>query len=58
MMTGDYSVFDTACQQCNHYLGWRYVKAWNPQEKYKEGSFVMELPQLQSASVDKKKELF
>lgn len=57
MITGVYSVTDTNCHQCNHYLGWKYIKADSPEESYKEGCFVMEVPQLHSSRLKPKKSL-
>jgi hypothetical protein len=41
-MTGLHTVVDVACSQCHEGLGWRYEKAYEQSQKYKEGKFVLE----------------
>lgn len=57
MMTGDYSVCDTLCQQCEKYIGWEYLSAEERSEKYKEGKHVIEISGICAVGFDKKKEL-
>ncbi|KAI7875828.1 yippee zinc-binding/DNA-binding /Mis18, centromere assembly-domain-containing protein [Mucor mucedo] len=42
MLTGLHKVKDISCIQCSTVLGWVYIKAYNEENKYKEGKFVME----------------
>jgi hypothetical protein len=35
-------VRDIACRQCNETVGWKYDKAYEASEKYKEGKFILE----------------
>lgn len=58
MMTGDYTVCDTLCQQCDSYVGWQYLTADEISEKYKEGKYVIEINGLSASGFEKKKELF
>lgn len=54
MLTGMYEVCDIHCQQCDLYLGWKYLHADRYEEKYKEHSYVMELRDLDHDDKDKK----
>ncbi|GAA6062992.1 hypothetical protein JCM10212_004974 [Sporobolomyces blumeae] len=42
MRTGLHTVRDIMCQKCGEVLGWKYDKAYEPQQKYKEGKFILE----------------
>lgn len=42
MTTGRHIVRDIACRQCKTTVGWRYDKAFETSEKYKEGKFILE----------------
>lgn len=42
MTTGRHVVRDIACRQCNETVGWKYDKAYEASEKYKEGKFILE----------------
>ncbi|KAH7360549.1 yippee zinc-binding/DNA-binding /Mis18, centromere assembly-domain-containing protein [Rhexocercosporidium sp. MPI-PUGE-AT-0058] len=42
MTTGKHIVRDIACRQCNETVGWKYDKAYEASEKYKEGKFILE----------------
>ncbi|KAF4466740.1 hypothetical protein FALBO_6381, partial [Fusarium albosuccineum] len=42
MTTGRHVVRDIACRQCKETVGWKYDKAYEPSEKYKEGKFILE----------------
>ncbi|EGE02454.1 yippee [Trichophyton equinum CBS 127.97] len=35
-------VRDIHCTQCNETVGWKYDKAYETSEKYKEGKFILE----------------
>ncbi|ODV60805.1 yippee-like protein, partial [Ascoidea rubescens DSM 1968] len=42
MMTGYYQVKSINCYQCLLEIGWKYIKANDPSQKYKENKFVIE----------------
>ncbi|KAJ2087492.1 hypothetical protein EV179_001635 [Coemansia sp. RSA 487] len=42
MTTGFHIVQDIACMGCKKYVGWAYVKAYEPDQKFKEGQFILE----------------
>jgi hypothetical protein len=42
MTTGRHVVRDIQCRQCKETVGWKYDKAYEPNEKYKEGKFILE----------------
>ena len=42
MTTGRHIVRDIACRQCKETVGWKYDKAYEPSEKYKEGKYILE----------------
>jgi len=42
MTTGLHVVRDIACCNCSSVLGWKYDKAYEPGQKYKEGKFILE----------------
>jgi len=42
MMTGVHIVSDVYCKQCSMVIGWTYVKAYEDDQKYKEGKFIIE----------------
>ncbi|KAI9658882.1 MAG: hypothetical protein M1829_006623 [Trizodia sp. TS-e1964] len=42
MTTGRHIVRDIYCRQCGVTVGWRYDKAYEASEKYKEGRFILE----------------
>jgi len=42
LLTGIHLTKDVFCKTCSNYLGWTYIKAYEPAEKYKEGKFVLE----------------
>lgn len=42
MTTGRHVVRDIVCRQCKQTVGWRYDKAFETTEKYKEGKFILE----------------
>lgn len=42
MTTGRHVVRDIACRQCKETVGWKYDKAYESSEKYKEGKFILE----------------
>ncbi|KAI1772448.1 hypothetical protein Hte_002824 [Hypoxylon texense] len=42
MTTGRHIVRDITCKQCKETVGWKYDKAYESSEKYKEGKFILE----------------
>ncbi|SAM00891.1 hypothetical protein [Absidia glauca] len=42
MTTGVHVVQNISCCQCKVVLGWAYVKAYDEENKYKEGKFILE----------------
>jgi len=42
MITGLHTVSDVYCIQCQTVLGWKYDKAFESSQKYKEGRFILE----------------
>jgi hypothetical protein len=42
MTTGRHVVRDISCRVCNEVVGWKYDKAYEATEKYKEGKFILE----------------
>ncbi|KAJ5608839.1 hypothetical protein N7540_006058 [Penicillium herquei] len=42
MTTGRHIVRDITCRGCKETVGWKYDKAYEPTEKYKEGKFILE----------------
>ena len=43
MTTGRHIVRSLCCAACQYVCGWTYVKAYELEQKYKEGKFVIEL---------------
>lgn len=41
-MTGLHTVADVFCADCGEMLGWKYERAYEESEKYKEGKTVLE----------------
>jgi hypothetical protein len=42
MTTGRHIVQDGLCKNCKEVVGWRYIKAYEASEKYKEGKIILE----------------
>ncbi len=42
MTTGRHVVRDISCRVCGEVVGWKYDKAYEASEKYKEGKFILE----------------
>uniref|UniRef100_M4C1Z5 Yippee domain-containing protein n=1 Tax=Hyaloperonospora arabidopsidis (strain Emoy2) TaxID=559515 RepID=M4C1Z5_HYAAE len=42
LRTGFHSIADVLCGQCDFVLGWKYIKAMESSQKYKEGKYIME----------------
>ncbi|GAB2231186.1 hypothetical protein Droror1_Dr00027475 [Drosera rotundifolia] len=41
LITGLHTVADVSCSDCGAVLGWKYFKAYEQSQKYKEGKFVL-----------------
>ncbi|EWC45301.1 yippee-like protein [Drechslerella stenobrocha 248] len=42
MTTGRHIVRDIMCRCCDEVVGWKYDKAFESSEKYKEGKYILE----------------
>lgn len=42
LMTGLHTVADIFCMDCEETLGWKYEKAYEDSQKYKEGKYILE----------------
>ncbi|CZT23192.1 probable Yippee zinc-binding protein Moh1 [Ramularia collo-cygni] len=42
MTTGRHVVRDICCRQCKEVVGWKYDRAYESTEKYKEGKYILE----------------
>lgn len=42
LLTGLHAVADIYCECCKHTLGWKYERAYEKSQKYKEGRFIIE----------------
>ncbi|KAL7749946.1 hypothetical protein RI367_004822 [Sorochytrium milnesiophthora] len=42
MTTGLHTVTDIRCIHCERVVGWKYIKAYEERERYKEGKFILE----------------
>ncbi|KVH89979.1 Yippee-like protein [Cynara cardunculus var. scolymus] len=42
LMTGLHTVADVFCSDCREVLGWKYERAYEESQKYKEGKFILE----------------
>ncbi|CDP12212.1 unnamed protein product [Coffea canephora] len=42
LMTGLHTVADVYCNDCREVLGWKYERAYEETQKYKEGKFILE----------------
>ncbi len=42
MTTGRHVVRDITCRRCGDTVGWKYDKAYEVSEKYKEGKYILE----------------
>jgi len=43
LLTGRHAVCDIFCKCCGTNLGWKYERAYESSQKYKEGKFIIEL---------------
>jgi len=46
LMTGLHVVRDIFCKSCKNYIGWKYDRAYEIDQKYKEGKFILERNQV------------
>lgn len=46
LMTGLYSVADIYCSNCGEVLGWKYVRAYDTSQQFKEGKFIIEIAKI------------
>ncbi|GMY09037.1 protein yippee-like At4g27745 [Fagus crenata] len=42
LITGLHTVADVYCSDCGELLGWKYERAFEESQKYKEGKFILE----------------
>lgn len=42
LMTGLHTVADVSCSECKEILGWKYERAYEESQKYKEGKYILE----------------
>ncbi|KAI9679810.1 MAG: hypothetical protein M1817_004824 [Caeruleum heppii] len=42
MTTGKHVVRDVSCKQCRETVGWKYDRAYETSQKYKEGKYILE----------------
>ncbi|RVW14496.1 Protein yippee-like [Vitis vinifera] len=42
LTTGLHTVADIHCADCRQVLGWKYERAYEASQKYKEGKFILE----------------
>lgn len=42
LMTGLHTVADIYCRDCRGVLGWKYERAYEESQRYKEGKFIFE----------------
>ncbi|CAN1779241.1 Protein yippee-like At4g27745 [Linum perenne] len=42
LATGLHTVADVYCSDCREVLGWKYERAYQETQKYKEGKFILE----------------
>ncbi|KAJ6868013.1 hypothetical protein NC651_033149 [Populus alba x Populus x berolinensis] len=42
LLTGLHTVADVSCAECREVLGWKYERAYEASQKYKEGKYIFE----------------
>ncbi|KAF8008382.1 hypothetical protein BT93_K2148 [Corymbia citriodora subsp. variegata] len=42
LLTGLHTVADISCANCHEVLGWKYERAYEVSQRYKEGKFILE----------------
>ena len=50
MMTGKHIVRDISCRQCRSCVGWKYERAFEAEQQYKEGKFILEYELIRSVN--------
>jgi len=43
MTTGMHAVRDIYCVECKRVMGWKYEKAYEESQRYKEGKYILEV---------------
>ncbi|KAJ1645618.1 hypothetical protein J3B02_006054 [Coemansia erecta] len=56
LMTGLHTVCDLHCRVCNAIIGWRYVRAHDRSQQYKEGRYILEQSRIYSIDQPAKQE--
>ena len=46
LITGRHTVADIYCMECQDVLGWKYERAFDDSQKYKEGKYILEKAKL------------
>jgi len=46
LITGHFTIADIYCAKCGEVLGWKYIRAHEPTQAYKEGKYVIERTKL------------
>eukprot|EP01122_Echinamoeba_exundans_P014084 TRINITY_DN6307_c0_g1_i1.p2 TRINITY_DN6307_c0_g1~~TRINITY_DN6307_c0_g1_i1.p2 ORF type:complete len:114 (+),score=17.14 TRINITY_DN6307_c0_g1_i1:424-765(+) len=49
LRTGAHQVADIHCKSCQELLGWKYEIAYEEDQKYKEGKFILEKAKIKKA---------
>ncbi|KAK4139989.1 yippee-like protein [Dichotomopilus funicola] len=42
LITGPHTVADVTCAVCRANIGWKYIDAWEPAQRYKIGKYILE----------------
>ncbi|KAJ9679986.1 hypothetical protein PVL29_021772 [Vitis rotundifolia] len=42
LITGLFTIANISCSNCGEVMGWKYVQAYEPRERFKEGKFIIE----------------
>ncbi|KAI8028743.1 Protein yippee-like [Camellia lanceoleosa] len=42
LLSGVFTICEVRCCKCGEELGWKYIRAYNPRQMYKEGRFIIE----------------
>lgn len=42
LLTGHYTIAHISCSRCGEGMGWTYLAAFDPRQKYKEGKYILE----------------
>jgi hypothetical protein len=51
LITGLHTVVDVYCGSCSTVLGWKYIYAFEAEQKYKEGLIVLERSKLMKEDI-------